>query len=331
FPGVGPGGAGGRGRRTEIGQAGTTTRKPPRVDELPGAHVSSEDIAGLGEGTLPPENAEIVLAHLSRCRSCMAAYVEAVRYRAAWLAKPKAFKPPDDVLGRGRAGVPPGPAVRPTPPRRPLPAGSSRAAASLGGVLVLRSGGTPWGAREPLPQPVAQAIAERTHLSSGLFVPGAEAVRTQPTDVFRGGTEDPDAIVPPRALDSLRAMYEHAKNPRSRGRAGYQLASALLARGSVDGARDVVDELLAAQPGDCACPALAAQLDYARSPGRAERHLREAVTAGCRGGATRRDLATGALAPGASAGAGETLEQLEPRDDALGDRARRELGHDKPR
>lgn len=294
-------------------------------------HVPAEDIARLAEGTLPPENAEIVLAHLSRCRSCMAAYVEAVRYRAAWLAKPKAFKPPDDVLERGRAVVQPVPVVRRTRARRLLLAGSSLAAAWLVIVLVLRSGGTPWGAREPLPQPVAQAIAERTHLSSGLFVPGAEAVRTQPTDVFRGGTEDPDAIVPPRALDSLRAMYEHAKNPRSRGRAGYQLASALLARGSVDGARDVVDELLAAQPGDCACHALAAQLDYARSPERAERHLREAVTAGCRDDVTRIDLAIVELARGDSAGARETLEQFEHRDDALGDRARRELGHDKPR
>src|SRR5262249_60568109 len=120
FPGVGPGGAGGRGRRTEIGQAGTTTRKPPRVDELPGAHVSSEDIARLAEGTLPPEPAEVILAHLSRCRSCMAAYVEAVRYRAAWLAEPHAFKPPEDVLEHGRALFPVMPPTRRTRARRLL-------------------------------------------------------------------------------------------------------------------------------------------------------------------------------------------------------------------
>src|SRR5262245_33637961 len=97
------------------------------------SHVSNEEIARLAEGTLPAESAESILAHLSRCRSCMAAYVEAVRYRAAWLAEPDAFKPPKDVLERGRAVLRRGESqprrARPrTWPRRALAAGGSLAA-----------------------------------------------------------------------------------------------------------------------------------------------------------------------------------------------------------
>src|SRR5262249_59286493 len=102
-------------------------------------HVSAEDIARLAEGTLPPETAEVILAHLSRCRSCMAAYVEAVRYRAAWLAEPDAFKPPPDVLERGRALFRPETSVRRARARQALAARSPAAAASLVVALPLPS------------------------------------------------------------------------------------------------------------------------------------------------------------------------------------------------
>jgi hypothetical protein len=36
--------------------------------------------------------ARTVRDHLAECRSCLAAYVDAVRYRAAWLIDPRAFR-----------------------------------------------------------------------------------------------------------------------------------------------------------------------------------------------------------------------------------------------
>src|SRR5262252_3514002 len=282
-------------------------------------HVSAEDIARLAEGALPPETSEAILAHLSRCRSCMAAYVEAVRYRAAWLAEPDAFKPPKDVLEHARAAVdltPAPQAVAPAPvapapvaqrslARRWLVAGSSMAAAWLVFALVVRSVGTQSSA--PLPSPVDSLLAENTHLARGLFLPGAERVRTRPVLALRGeGPEDgPTSRAATRVVDSLRTVYVSAKGARARGRTGYRYASALLVQGHSAEARDVVEELLAAEPGDCACHALAAQLDYARYPERAERHLREAVAAGCRDDMTRIDLAIVEMARGDSADARE--------------------------
>ena len=84
----------------------------------PDDHLSPEEIARLAEGKAPAEATEALLGHLYRCRSCMAAYVEAVRYRAAWLAAPEAFKPPEELVAaaqrvrfpahapRGRSRVP---------------------------------------------------------------------------------------------------------------------------------------------------------------------------------------------------------------------------------
>jgi hypothetical protein len=271
----------------------------------------------------------------------MAAYVEAVRYRAAWLAEPEAFKPPKDVLERARAAVVPAPVDPQASAHRPLgqaktdrrlAAAGLLAAACLVAVLVLRPGAPRPGTRVPLPMPVAQALADRTHLGSGLFLPGAESVRTQSAKHLRGRAEsgvagEPGALVTSHVVDSLRDAYALAKGVRARTRAGYGLATALFARGETTAARDTVEDLLEQSPGDCACRALAAQLEFGRSPHAAEQHLRSAIAAGCHDDITRIDLAIVEAAQGDSANARETLEQFEHRDDALGDRARRELAH----
>src|SRR6185369_11934492 len=89
------------------------TRSRSHIMTNPDDHLSPEEIARLAEGQMPPESAEPLLLHLSRCRSCMAAYVEAVRYRAAWLAAPEAFKPPEELVAAGmRVRFPPAPMGR---------------------------------------------------------------------------------------------------------------------------------------------------------------------------------------------------------------------------
>src|SRR5262245_17155870 len=182
------------------------------ADEIPEEHVSAEDIARLAEGTLPPETSEVILVHLSRCRSCMAAYVEAVRYRAAWLANPDAFEPPKDVLERGRALFRSESRTRRSRGRQVFAAGSMAAAASILVAMVLYSGRSRWGTHETLPQPIARALAQRTHLARGLFLPGAQSVRAQPGCQVRGNpSEGPDAMLISQAVDSLRTVYEQEK------------------------------------------------------------------------------------------------------------------------
>jgi len=290
-------------------------------------HVAPEDIARLAEGASPPEHAEPMLAHFSRCRSCMAAYAEAVRYRAAWLAERKAFEPPGDVLARARDAVRHATPARRRWPRRWLRLAPTAAAVALLVVLVVRLAQPPGDTLEPLPPAVAQALAEHTHLARRLFIPGAETIRLRPARVLRGPAGDVfEKPFSDRFLDSLNAVYRHSREGRSREHAGYRFASALLAQGSVPEARELVEDLLRADPKDCACHSLAAELEYSRGPERAERHLLEAVAAGCHDDVTRINLAIVQLARGDTADARRTFEDLANREDALGDRAREELG-----
>src|SRR5262249_10505830 len=57
-----------------------------------GNHIDLPVLAQCAEGALPEDAARSVRDHLAECRSCLAAYVDAVRYRAAWLADPQAFQ-----------------------------------------------------------------------------------------------------------------------------------------------------------------------------------------------------------------------------------------------
>jgi hypothetical protein len=286
-------------------------------------HVAPEDIARLAEGGSPPEQAEPMLAHFSRCRSCMAAYAEAVRYRAAWLAERKAFEPPGDVLARARGAVRHATPARRQWPRRLLRLAPTAAAVALMVVLVVRLGRPPGTTRESLPPPVAQALAKRT-LAGGLFVPGTEAVHVDASDTLRGSA---DQTVTSNLEDSLLKVYTQAQAGPSRERAGYCFASALTVRGRERDALELVGELLKDDPRNCACMSLAAHLEYQRSRlDRAERQLSTAVAAGCRDDVTRINLAIVQQALGDTAEARRTFVELANRVDALGERAREELG-----
>src|SRR5262249_20108791 len=70
-------------------------------------HVDLATLAELVDGTLPAAEVSRVRAHLGECRSCMAAYADAVRFRAAWLANPDAFRAEEEagsLMPEGLAG-----------------------------------------------------------------------------------------------------------------------------------------------------------------------------------------------------------------------------------
>src|SRR5262245_23071624 len=64
-------------------------------------HPREEDLAALADGRLGAGEAEPLRRHLAACRSCLAAYSDAVRYRAGWLTSPRAFEPSRGLVDRG--------------------------------------------------------------------------------------------------------------------------------------------------------------------------------------------------------------------------------------
>ena len=67
-------------------------------------HVDPETLAQLVEGTLADDQTAAVKAHLEQCRSCVAAYADAVRYRAAWLVDDRSFAADSQALAWAGAG-----------------------------------------------------------------------------------------------------------------------------------------------------------------------------------------------------------------------------------
>src|SRR5262245_53783729 len=147
-------------------------------------HLTPEQIAMIAEGRMSETEAAGAMEHLSRCRSCMAAYSDAVRYAAAWLAVPKAFEPPDALLKLARDEGPQPRAERAhsSPAHRRWAPIAATATAALGLVVVgvIRLTGEHGPA---LPAGVCGVLARP---GSGLVIPGAVAPEFSPGDVFRG-------------------------------------------------------------------------------------------------------------------------------------------------
>src|SRR5262245_46362235 len=102
------------------------------VDE----HIELSALAQLADGTLPEGEAQEAREHLGECRSCLAAYVDAVRYRAAWLADTQAFQ----LEGEDRSMLEPGRPARRSKVRRRGGAGKvprMAIAASMGALLAV--------------------------------------------------------------------------------------------------------------------------------------------------------------------------------------------------
>jgi len=244
-------------------------------------HVELEELAQLVDGTLEPGRAAAVRAHVAGCPTCLAAYEEAVRDRAAWLGAPDQFALPSDwqrahaeVLGRvddERATT----VVRPIPlsPNRTRTRWVWAAAATAAGLTaILWLGVAPLSRRsEQLALPPAIRAAAEQASSGGLVLPGGEAGANVTGTVFRsGGIADLGDVVS-RAVDD----YER---DRTSSAALHAACVGLVVSNRLDHAEDYIDAGLIRDPNDAVLVLLAADVAFRKSKlEESERHLRSAL------------------------------------------------------
>jgi tetratricopeptide (TPR) repeat protein len=222
-------------------------------------HLELSELAQFADGTLPESRAARARAHITQCRSCMAGYADAVRYRAAWLADADAFRLDGEFRAlanatHGAGGTSPGHRRR-----SGRTAGFALLAVAAGLVItfaVLR----PSDPSPTLGFPLDPAVHEATSRSSerGLVLPGAEHDADRVRPELRSG---PPATS--RELDEeLRkaiALYE--RGARDAG-SGARVVAALLAGGEIETARDYAREALHRYPDAVPLLVFAADAEY---------------------------------------------------------------------
>lgn len=160
-------------------------------------HLPAEDLARLIDGDRSALD-EAGWCHLANCRSCFAAYAEAVRFRDHWLSDRESFEPSRDVI---EAGMGRGPAAEPAgggTARRGFPPGGSRPVLlRLGPVLavlallLIAAGFSRWwplsrqanNGQAPIWEPIKVQLAQETAL--GMVIPGIESVDGKTLPVYR--------------------------------------------------------------------------------------------------------------------------------------------------
>ena len=290
-----------------------SAREVPPIRE--GEHIEIETLAALAEGRADEALAAELAAHLAECRSCMAAYADAVRYRSAWVAEPQAFAPTSAMLRQGEDAFA-APAVR---SRRALPGRLVPAVAIA--ALAAAVGFVAW--RLQPAEPAALRAALERESSQGLVLPGGEGGADRETQVQRGPTRD-------AAIESMvaRAARRYEGGDRSAATA-YEVAAGYLVTGNLDASRDYVNEGLRAHPGDRPLSILAAVLEYRNSNlERAEQLLREVLQRSAGDAVATLDLAIVLEERGASDEARALLETLIALHSGapLARRAERDLG-----
>jgi tetratricopeptide (TPR) repeat protein len=237
-------------------------------------HLAPETLGALVEGGLAGEEARRARDHLFECRSCMAAYVDGVRYRAAWLADAESFAADAGQWRAGRhAGLAGGPLRSGRPAGRAWRvawAAGGALAAALVAVVLLRPGYAPALAVD-LP-PAVRAANERLS-GEGLVLPGgARGAHFGPSGMRSG--QGASSLELERELDDLLAEYESAPGHAARG---VRLVGAFLAVGELDAARSYAREVLQRNPRHVPALVQAAAIEYRMNePGRARELLQRA-------------------------------------------------------
>jgi len=203
-------------------------------------HIDLETLARSAEGALSDAEARAVRDHLAGCRNCLAAYADAIRYRAAWLADDRAFAAgAGDLAGTGQAGISP-------VSRRPM---TSRVlvtiAASIAAIVIA------WSIWPRMRAPAlgfdlgpATRTALRGSSATGMILPGteqlAESARIERRSAAHSSSPEFD-----RELAAAIARYEYgARDAVTGGR----VVAGLLADGEIGGADDYAREVLLAHP-----------------------------------------------------------------------------------
>ena len=209
------------------------------------AHVELDLLGALADGTLPRDEAATVREHLAACRSCTAAYADAVRYRLAWLADSKAFgldrEYQDLVPSLDEAEQ----ALRPQKRGGSHPIWRHSAAAALivaTILIVVRL----WPRESPLTFALPPAVREATERASvrGLVLPGAELGAVLSYPEMRSGSPGVSLKLQ-REVQDLVHVYE--RGPRS-ARSCAQVVAGLLATGETDAANAYAREGLREHP-----------------------------------------------------------------------------------
>jgi hypothetical protein len=280
-------------------------------------HPGLEELAELADGTLAPDTSRRVRSHLAVCRSCTAAYADAVRYRAAWLVRPEFF-------AAGEIPVPiesgPGGSGRPRA-RRVAWSAAAGIAIATGIAWVATTGRAP---TLGFGLPPAVRTASEWASARGLVLPGGDRLADRSAPVFRSG----EAVRPPgleREVDSLVVAYEGGERDVAHTT---RVVAGLLAMDDLDAARGYAREGLLRSPGDVPLLTCAAAADYRRNDlGAAESRLRFALARAPHDPVVALDLALVLRQRGETTEAAQLLARAaHGTSPTVASRARRELG-----
>jgi len=217
-------------------------------------HVEAGFLAELADGTLAQADAIQVRKHLAECRSCMAAYADAVRYRAAWLAEPEGF-----ALEKNMRSV----AMNPSRVEKSVARRISRrivwplaaAAAVVVAVIALIPDRSP-SLSFSLPPRIREASGWSS--ATGLVLPGAEQHANDVRPERRSGRTAVSSELEREVQTTIDAYEDSARGPES----GARVVAALLATGEVDAASDYSRECLRRRPRDVPLLVFAADAGY---------------------------------------------------------------------
>jgi tetratricopeptide (TPR) repeat protein len=241
------------------------------VDE----HIELSALAQLADGTLPEGEARVAREHLGECRSCFAAYVDAVRYRAAWLADSQAFHlegedrslvEPDRREGRskerGRGGGGKIPRFAPL----------ASIAALLAVLILVRAHTAAPTLGFRLPPATLEASARSA--ADGLVVPGADLHADGPRLEQRSGATQRSLELEAELKAATDAYEAGSRSPTASAR----LIAAFLADGDIAAANDFSREALRVHPNDVPLLVFAAVASSrANHMDEAEKLLRSAI------------------------------------------------------
>lgn len=238
------------------------------------AHPELADLAQCADGTLSETEAVRIRRHLTDCRSCTAAYADAVRYRAAWLADAEAFQLDwsDRRIARGALREGAGASQR-WP--RALRLGAALLASAVVAVFAVAAYQA-LNAAPTLGFRLNPAVLEAAGQSSarGLVLPGAEKHADRFRPELRAGPPS-SSLELDREMKAAVGSYESGlQGPDASGR----VVAALLAVGEIEAARGYAREGLRRYPTAVPLLVFGADADYRANDIRgAEELLRRAA------------------------------------------------------